>query len=494
MPANQDIQRLETPASIFRGTTTLFFIQIFSTLSYSVLYSTLILYITEGLHVPVRTATGITATFIAFNYALHLLGGYFGGRLLSYRLLFSIGMFMQMLGCILLSVPTSNMMYLGLAAFLAGSGLNVTCINCMVTQLFRPDDKRRETAFLWNYSGMNIGFFIGFAIGGYFQLKANYHELFLLSSLGNLVALLLVVANWRILKDLNTALVVLNNRQRIQRGMLGIAGILALFIALFIMLQYQALSDHLVLFVGIFMGGVIATIAIRQPTKEASQKVWAYLILAIMSVIFWTLYQMSPTGLNLFIERNVNREVWGMTIPPEWVQNINTVVIVIGGPILAWVFQTMRRKGMNINIPLQFAVALLLIGTGYILLPLGIHYANPQGYTAFFWVVLNYILQSLGELFISPIGYAMVGQLAPEKLQGIMMGTWMMITGVAATLSGVFSQMGVGENSIANPLATNGSFSHAFTILGTMSITGSIVLFCLVPFLIKLVRESKAPA
>lgn len=491
MPTKQEIQHLEAPVSILRGSATLFFIQIFATLSYSVLYSTLILYLTEGLHIPTFTATGITATFIAFNYALHLLGGYFGGRLLSYRSLFAIGMVMQMIGCALLSIPTTTMMYVGLAAFLSGAGLNVTCINCMLTQLFRPDDKRRETAFLWNYSGMNIGFFIGFAIGGYFQLRGGYHELFLLGSIGNLIALTLVICNWRILKDLNTILVTLSKRQQIQRAVLGIGVVLALFLALFVMLQYPSLSSHLVILVGVFMAGVIATIAVKQPTREASQKVWAYLILALMSVIFWTLYQMSPTGLNLFIESNVNRQVWGLTVPPEWVQNINTIVIVIGGPVLAWAFQTMRRKGININIPLQFAVALLLIGTGYILLPLGIHYANPQGYTAFFWVVLNYVLQSLGELFISPIGYAMVGQLAPEKLQGLMMGTWMMITGVAATLSGMFSQMGVGSNSIANPLATNGSFSHAFIILGSMSIVGSLVLFCLVPFLIKLVRESR---
>lgn len=492
MPASQqDIQRLESPVSIFRGAATLFFIQIFATLGYSVLYSTLILYITEALHIPARTATGITATFIAFNYALHLLGGYFGGRLLSYRLLFGLGMVLQMFGCLVLSIPSSSMLYLGLALFLSGSGLNVTCINCMVTQLFRPDDKRRETAFLWNYSGMNIGFFMGFSLSGYLQVRGAYHELFILSSLGNFITLCLVIANWRILKDLNTLLVSMNRQQRIHRGILGIFVIMALIGVLYILLQYSTISGHLVIFTGVFMAGVITAIAIRQPTKEASQKVWAYMILALMSVIFWTLYQMAPNGLNLFIERNINRDVWGMIIPPAWVANINTIVIVIGGPILAWVFQNMRRKGININIPLQFSIALLLIGIGYVLLPIGIHYANPEGYTAFFWVVLNYIFQSLGELFISPIGYAMVGQLAPEKLQGIMMGTWMMITGVAATLSGMFSQKGVGNSNIANPLATNHSFAHVFGTLGMISIAGAIVLFFLVPFLMKLVREHK---
>src|SRR3990167_10916909 len=90
-----------------KGVGPLFFMQMFSTLGFSVLYSTLVLYITNGLHLSDASATSITASFIAFNYALHLLGGYIGGRYLSYRSLFTIGMFVQMIGCILLTIPTT---------------------------------------------------------------------------------------------------------------------------------------------------------------------------------------------------------------------------------------------------------------------------------------------------------------------------------------------------------------------------------------------------
>jgi POT family proton-dependent oligopeptide transporter len=143
----------------------------------------------DKLGLPVTVANSIMGVFIAFNFALHLLGGFWGGRLLSNRSLFSVGMIAQVIGCILLSVNDLTFLYYGLGAFLTGSGLNVTCINCMLTQRFAPTDVRRETAFLWNYAGMNIGFFIGFSLSGVFQLTQNYQRLFLLSSLGNLVAL-----------------------------------------------------------------------------------------------------------------------------------------------------------------------------------------------------------------------------------------------------------------------------------------------------------------
>src|SRR3990167_9639691 len=190
-----------------QGAGALFFIQIFSTLSFSVLYSTLILYATHGLKMSDLAATSITGSFIALNYFLHLLGGYIGGRYLSYRSLFSLGMVAQISGCLFISFPQINFLLWGLAIFLAGSGLNVTCINCMVTQLFEPDDKRREAAFLWNYSGMNVGFFVGFSIGGYFHLHQAYHELFLLSAFGNMIALLLTLYNWKTLKDRDTTFV-----------------------------------------------------------------------------------------------------------------------------------------------------------------------------------------------------------------------------------------------------------------------------------------------
>src|SRR5580704_1824134 len=111
------------------GAGALFLIQIFSTLGFSVLYSTLILYATQGLHMSDMLATSITGSFVALNYFLHLLGGYIGGRYLSYRSLFGIGMLLQMLGCLLISVPETSYLLWGLAAFLGGSGLNVTCIN-----------------------------------------------------------------------------------------------------------------------------------------------------------------------------------------------------------------------------------------------------------------------------------------------------------------------------------------------------------------------------
>jgi POT family proton-dependent oligopeptide transporter len=476
-------------ANMPKGVGALFFIQSFSTLAFSVLYSTLVLYVTHALHFSDVMATSITASFVAFNYALHLLGGYIGGRYLSYRGLFVLGMICQIIGCLLISNANVSALYWGLAFFLSGAGLNVTCINCMLTQLFNRTDAKREAAFMWNYSGMNIGFLVGFSLSGYFQLHHAYQQLFIISSVGNILALLLIFFQWQAVADKDTVFSAKSKNNFKKVNLMGVSFIVFLIFALHILLKHSALSNHLIMVAGILMAIVIAFLAHRQPKITDQNRIWAFLILSFMALVFWTLYQLVPMGLTLFIERNVDRHYWGMIIAPQWVQNINTIIIILGGPILSTVFRTLRDRGVGLTIPLQFSIALLLIGASVLVLPLGIYFSNSLGYTNFNWIIISYVLQSLGELFISPIGYAMVGQLAPQHLQGQLMGTWLMITGVAATLSNYFSTMALGNSNSINPLITNASFSKTFLILGGTSIVTGIILFYLKPGLTRLIEE-----
>lgn len=474
-----------------QGIIALFFIQVVSTLSFSVLYSTLVLYMKGKLGLQVTSANSIMGVFIAFNFALHLLGGFWGGRLFSNRALFCIGMLAQVIGCLLLSVGGETFLYYGLAAFLTGSGLNVTCVNCMLTQRFAPEDMRREAAFLWNYAGMNIGFFLGYTLSGVFQLSQNYERLFLLSSIGNLVALLICLFFWQQLADRDTSYSRLTRPAQQKANRLGLGFIVLLPFALSQMLQNADWANKLVLITGVAMLFLILHLARQQHSKEAKDKMKAFAVLMVVSTIFWMLYQIGPMGLTVFIDHNVQREYGSWIIPPQWFQNINTVAIVVGGPLLAILFNKMRGQGKEINIPTQFALALLFIGVAFVILPLGIAWANTQGMVNPSWVIASFILQSIGELLISPIGYAMIGYLAPTSLQGVMMGMWMLNTGVGATLSSYSSNlMIVGENS-TSPLLTNGGYSQVFLMLGLFAIISSFVLFCLIPKLRQLIKEKQ---
>ncbi len=470
------------------GTAVLFFIQIFCTLGFAVLYSTLVLYATTHLQFSAKAATTLMGVFGAFNYGLHLFGGYLGGRFLSNRNLFVGGMVLQVIGCACIAVGSLAMFYFGLAFFLTGSGLNVTCINMMLTQRFTPDDPRREGAFLWNYAGMNVGFFVGFAAAGYFQGTESYTSLFLFATLGNLVAIVLALVSWQTLTDRNTPLLEKTSGQFRLRLLAGLGIVVGLIPIVWLMLQRPDGS-------GMLLKGICAAVAltliyltVRHRDRRERRNMTAYLILTVGSLAFWSLYQMAPSGLMLFAVHNVDLFIGGVEIQPQWIQNINTVSIVIGGPLLASLFIRMRARGWRIDIPKQFATSLILMALGFLILPLGIKLAGVDGRSAFGWLFTSYVLQSVGELLISPIGYAMIGKLAPKQYQGVMMGSWMLWTGLASLFAGDFSGM-IPEPKGTTALATNPEYAQLFGALGVGALVVGIALVLLIPLLRKLITD-----
>jgi POT family proton-dependent oligopeptide transporter len=470
------------------GTAVLFFIQIFSTLGFAVLYSTLVLYATKHLQLSVKLATALMGVFGAFNYGLHLFGGYLGGRFLSNRNLFVGGMALQVVGCGCIATGTLALFYVGLALFLTGSGLNVTCINMMLTQRFTPEDPRREGAFLWNYAGMNVGFFVGFSAAGYFQATESYASLFIFATLGNFVAILLAVASWKTLADRNTPLLEAMPNKFRQRLLAGIAILIALVPVVWFLLQRPGMTEPLLKGICGLVALTLIYLMFRHPDRREKRNMTAYLILTVGTIMFWSLYQMAPSGLQLFAVYNVDRMIGKVEIQPQWIQNINTVCIVVGGPLLASLFTRMRLRGWRIDIPQQFATSLLLMALAFLILPVGIKLAGVNGKSGFSWLFWSYVLQSVGELLISPIGYAMIGKLAPRQYQGIMMGSWMLWTGLASLFAGDFSGM-IPNPTGATAVATNPGYVKLFAELGTGSLVVGVALVLLIPFLRKLITD-----
>ena len=123
-------------------------------------------------------------------------------------------------------------------------------------------------------------------------------------------------------------------------------------------------------------------------------------------------------------------------------------------------------------------------------IPLGIAVSNTHGYVSVTWITAGYALQGTGELFLGPIGYAMVGQLAPPRLRGVMMGTWMMTSGMGGAITGVMSKWATySSTGDLSPLATNHTYARVFILLGLASVSVAVILFRLRPLLDRLIRE-----
>jgi len=482
----------QTLARIPEGAGVLFFIQMVSTLGFAVLYSSLVLYASQALGYSNDKAALIMGVFGAFNYGLHLFGGYLGGRFLSNRNLFLGGMVLQAAGCAAIALGGESPLIWGLALFLTGCGLNVTCLNMMLTQRFTPEDTRREGAFLWNYAGMNVGFTIGFAVAGHYQLSQAYASLFAFATVGNVLAIVLTLVYWRVLADRDTPLLQATPAQFRLRFAVGMAILIGLVPLLAWLLHHPGETAWLLKGVSAAVGLVLLVLTLRHPVVAERRRMGVYLVLTLGSLVFWSLYQMAPSGLQLFAVGNVRMELAGFAIAPQWVQGINTVTIVIGAPWLALLFQRWRARGWPVDVPQQFAAALLLMGLGFLVLPLGIQLAGADGRVAFVWLALSYVLQAVGELLISPIGYAMIGRLAPQKHQGVMMGAWMMVTGLASLFAADFSGL-VAQPADGSPLTSNPAYATLFTQLGVGSLVVGLLLVALVPWLSRMIGPATAP-
>lgn len=455
----------------------LYLIQAFSTFSYAILYSSLSLFLTKQLGLSNTLSNTIVGLFLALNYVLHLLGGVIGGRLLSNRALFLITTAIQTIGILVLALSVKSLLYLGLSLFLVGCGLNTTAYNSILTQRFAPDDNRRDRAFFFSYSAMNVGFCAGFIISGFFDYSNHYQTLLYASIIPNLITILFMWGCWSNLNDQDTPLLKVKSRTSLNYKKTMGWGIILSLIPLILLCFYKAqFSNGLVVGLSVMMFFVILYLGYQQKSTVDQQKIITFLILTVTSILFWMIYFTGPMGITLFIKNNVDKHLFHYEMATQWIININSIVIIIGAPLLAMVLTRLEAKGYNISVTKQFTWAFLILAGSFFLLSGGIFCANKQGYISVHWMILHFTTQAIAELLIGPVGYAMIGRISPPQLQGVLMGTWMMVSGVSASLSHYFSNaMTKGEST--NPLLSNGDYLHVFNQLGFWALLGAVFLY-----------------
>src|SRR5260370_24609941 len=170
----------------------------------------------------------------------------------------------------------------------------------MLRQRFATEDPRREGAFLWKYAGMNVGFFVGFSVAGYFQATESYSSLFIFATLGNFVAIILAAFTWRTLADRNTTLLDATPKQFRLRQLVGIGILIGLVPVVWFMLQRPGGTETII---KALCGAVAATLiylTLRHSDRRAQRNMTAYLILTIRSLLLLSLSHMAPSGLRLF--------------------------------------------------------------------------------------------------------------------------------------------------------------------------------------------------
>jgi POT family proton-dependent oligopeptide transporter len=179
-------------------------------------------------------------------------------------------------------------------------------------------------------------------------------------------------------------------------------------------------------------------------SREDWKRIAAIFIFFIFTILFWAAYEQKGASLNLFADRLVRTEIFGITFPAPYLQSLTPLFVIMLTPVFAILWVRLRER--QPSSPGKFTLGLLLIGLAYVLIvPAAM--LTAQGKVSFWWLVGLYFLEVCGEMCLSPVGLSTVTKLSPPKLVGIMMGVWFLAAALGNKLAGYLSSFFVSNNS-----------------------------------------------
>jgi POT family proton-dependent oligopeptide transporter len=191
-------------------------------------------------------------------------------------------------------------------------------------------------------------------------------------------------------------------------------------------------------------GGIIVCIALAYfvyllafAGLDSSEKKRVGVIICMFfgSVIFWAGFEQAGSSLNLFADRLTRLEVLGWSMPSTWLQSVNPMFIILLAPVFGWLWVWLANR--EPSLPMKFALGLLLLAVGFLVLAWGATFASETSKVSPMWLVVTYFFHTSGELCLSPVGLSGVTKLAPRRLVGQMMGVWFMGTALGNLLAGL---------------------------------------------------------
>ena len=480
-----------------RGLYLLFFTELWERFGFYMVQTLLVLYMSKGLKYSDSSAYFLYGAFTSMLYLTPVIGGYIADKFIGFRQSIVLGGILFIIGYAVMSIPNEKALFLGLSIVIVGNGFFKPNVSSIVGSLYSERDPRRDGGFTLFYMGINIGSLIPPLFAGALVAAYTWGSGFLLASVGILVAMITFVAGSSRLGDAGS--IPEESFLRKSKGMqVGFYALLfvGILVAIGVMqiLLFHPKETNLILILASF--GIIAAVLfyLFQEPGEQRRKMFACLILILISVGFWAIYNQTFTSLMLFAERNMSKNLLGITIDAEFTQFFNPFFIIILSPLLSKLWVDLDARGKNPSTPMKFALGIFFMAIGFFALGLGVLYFHTEGGDASpWWLIISYFLQTIGELLISPIGLAMVTRLSPPKLVGMMMGVWFLTQAGAFAIGGGLATLSDVPKSIEG-IQSLDIYSHAFFIYGLIAFVLAIFSLILVPFLKRLIGPLGGPS
>ena len=400
----------------------------------------------------------------------------------------------------------TSLLLVALSLIVIGNGFFKPNISTIVGSLYAPGDRRRDAGFTIFYAGINLGSILGQAACPWLVNHVGWWAGFLIVSFVLLIAYALMQFDGGRLAGMGEP----PEQTGPDRAML-------IYILTFVAVPLFWLTFSNVMntpeaaagsgvwgyivatpLLGkvLFVTFLAAVIGIpiwswKVGTRVEFQMMLAAIILVIFNVTFWALFEQAASSLTLFADRNTTLELFGFHMSAAATQQFNPIVVVLFAPVMSWLWLALAKRGLEPSIQVKFAIALVLVGLGFVVLSWSGATANAAFRVSLWWLVLTYFLHSIAELCISPVGLSMITKLSIARVVGMMMGVWFLSISIGEYLAGAAAQAAAVQTvggEVTNPQLALATYSHTFMTGGELTIVAGVILFAISPWLKKIMH------
>ncbi|WP_460731989.1 peptide MFS transporter [Lysobacter tyrosinilyticus] len=438
-----------------------------------------------------KPASELYGAYLALVYAGAIFGGYIADKLIGYQRSILLGAVIMAAGLFMIAIPSEQIFKLGLATIIVGNGMFKPIISTLVGKVYAQGDERRDSGFTIFYMGINLGAMVSPVIT---QLLAQkifgtdampaYKMVFIAAGVGMLLSLVWFWFGRGQLKGIGAA-----DAQTGSMGRLAAVALVGLAVGVpmfYFLLTIKAQVLQAILMTLFIVPAVLLLIEGIREGHVARDKVIAMLLIFAFNVLFWCFFEQAGSSFNFLAEKIVNRDLSGWEFPTAWFQSVNSVAIITIAPVMAWMWVRMGK--MNPSIPRKFGLGLVFNGLAFLLLMFALtKLVDPQTLKIPFWTLtMVYVIQSVGELCLSPIGLSMTTKLAPGRLAGLSMGCWFLSIAIGNNLAGIFAGEASGEGGLTTASALTAYTTGFYLLAGS-----GVLLFLIAPLIQRLMHGVK---
>ncbi|MFF4382015.1 peptide MFS transporter [Kitasatospora sp. NPDC001547] len=449
-----------------RGLATLFMTEMWERFSYYGMRALLIYYLVSGgadaavgsqgggLAMTATMATAIYSVYVSMVYLMAYPGGWFGDRVWGARKTVAIAGSVIVAGHIALAVPGQAAFFAGLLLVAVGSGLLKANISTMVGHLYNgPEDPRRDGGFTVFYMSINLGAFVAPFVIGTIGKEHNWHLGFGLAAVGMALGLVQFLLGSRHLSEKssevpNPLLPAERKSLLVKVGVTVLAA--AAFYGAIVAMGVYTLNWALV---PLTLAGLLIPVAVlvrikrdKELSAAEQSKMSAYIWFFAAAAAFWMIYDQGGSTLSLFADKKTADTLFGFGFSATWYQSLNPLFVMALAPVFAWLWIWLSRRNKEPNTIVKFSMGLLLVGASFFIFIVPMNMADGGDKVSPMWLVSIYMIQTIGELCLSPVGLSVTTKMAPQKYASQMMGVWFLAVTAGDCTTGLLSLAGVDLN------------------------------------------------